>query len=71
MTLKPDENTNNSIDIRINNGLSDVVRFLTLLWWFSGIAIAPGFWWKAASLIPPVGMVIAIDRVITELTPLK
>jgi hypothetical protein len=58
-----------TIELKVDFGISKVLSLLTLAWWFAGIAIAPWFWWKLAACIPPVGMIIAVDRALTVYAP--
>jgi hypothetical protein len=58
-----------TIELKVDFGISTALSILTMAWWFAGIAIAPWFWWKLAACIPPVGMVIAVDRALTVYAP--
>jgi hypothetical protein len=56
-------------NLKVDFGISKALSILTMAWWFAGIAIAPWFWWKLAACIPPVGMIIAVDRALTVYAP--
>lgn len=58
-----------TIELKVDFGISKVLSVLTMAWWFAGIAVAPWFWWKLAACIPPVGMIIAVDRALTVYAP--
>jgi len=58
-----------TINLKVDFGIPKVLSILTMAWWFAGIAVAPWFWWKLAACIPPVGMVIAVDRALTVYAP--
>lgn len=60
----PEADAKVKVKVKLDTGLSSLAQLIVLAWWFSGIAIASGglkFW----SLIPPVGMYVAVDRVLT------
>jgi hypothetical protein len=56
-------------EIKVDSGISKLLSLVITLWWFTGIAIAPWFWWKIAAFLPPVGMVIAVDRALSVYAP--
>jgi fatty acid desaturase len=56
-------------EIKVDFGISKLLSLFITVWWFTGIAIAPWFWWKLAACIPPVGMIIAVDRALTVYAP--
>jgi hypothetical protein len=58
-----------TIELKVDFGITKALSILTMAWWFAGIAIAPWFWWKLAACIPPVGMIIAVDRALTVYAP--
>ena len=58
-----------TVELKVDFGITKVLSVLTMAWWFTGIAIAPWFWWKLAACIPPVGMIIAVDRALTVYAP--
>jgi hypothetical protein len=58
-----------TIELKVDFGISKALSILTMAWWFAGIAVAPWFWWKLAACIPPVGMIIAVDRALTVYAP--
>lgn len=58
----------NPAPVKVREG-SSIMSLVFCLWWFTGIAVAHGWFWKTASLIPPVGMVIALERVIQVYAP--
>lgn len=63
------ERNKREVSLKIETGLEGLVPLLCLVWWFSGIAMAQGIGWKAAACVPPVGMLIAVERVISVYAP--
>jgi len=48
------------------NKLADYLAYFTIIgFWFSGIAIASGFWQTLFTLFPPYGIYVTIEHLIS------
>lgn len=46
--------------------MKQVMSFVILIMWLTGVVVAQGFWWTLAALFPLVGIATTIWWVITK-----